>query len=235
MTMTHCRNLLYSLVIVGLVGALVFVLFNKPIKTENNVAELVTLNKKPSEQYQDKSGQNHSKKEIIYVNDEQAALLFRSQIDSLTKQMGIKDKQIAGFTTVRGEATHTFIPDITHIKDSLTGVIQSSLSYNSKWFDLHGSLNPGEPLTTKFRDSVNLVFTKEPYGFLKLKERVMADAFSGNKQMEYTNIKSWQVPDTRNNKAKIGFGATVGPGVQLGPDRRVTYGLQGTVGLQVRF
>lgn len=231
----YFKDILYGVVIIGLAVTLVFVLFNKPIKTENNVAELISLDKKPPVPYVDNSGQNHIKKEIIYVTDEQAALLYRAIIDSMTKQMDLKDKQIAGFTTVSGEATHTFIPDITHIKDSLTGVIQSNIKYNSKWFDLYGSIIPGQKMTTKFRDSVNIAFTKEPYGFLKLREKVYADAYSGNTDMKYTNIKSWQVPDTRNDKAKIGFGATVGPGIQLSKDRKVTYGLQGTVGLQLRF
>lgn len=234
MIKSFTRDFIYGTIILTITGLLIYQFFNNPIKTENNVADIISLDKAPPIVYQDPTGKTHVKKEIIYVSDNQAALYYRSQRDSLAKQLGVKEEQIVGLTTASGKAEINFTPIIEHIKDSLKNTVSSRITYNSKWYDLYGRTD-SLPFRTTFRDSISLAFIKDTYGFLNMKERFSADISSANPDMKYTNVKSWAVPQSKNNKARLGFGLTAGYGLQIRKNNDISHGLQLTGGLQLRF
>lgn len=229
------KDLLYGTIIL-LMGSLLFYQFyKKPIKTENNVANIINLDKKPPVVYKDETGKTHAKKEVIIVTDDQAALLYKSQRDSLAKQLKIQERQIVGLTTASGKAEINFTPTMTlQDRDSLRNLAATQIDYESKWFDLHGRTDKPNFRAT-FRDSITLAFIKEKYGFLNLKDRISADIHSENPHMQYTNVRSWAVPEGRNNKARIGFGVTAGYGLQFRKNNDISSGFQMTGGLQIRF
>lgn len=227
-------HIFFGVIILVLLMGLGYWLFNKPVRTVNNVGKILSLDKKPTVITKDKSGQSHSSKEIIYVSNKTLERVLRKEIDSLTRQNNIQARQIAGFITVKGEATHVFKPNVKLIEDSLRRVIGAEIDYTSKFFDIKGSTIDNK-FTTKFRDSMTLFFRKEPKGFFGLQEKVIADAFSYNKEMTYIGIRSFMVPEVKNNKSVIGLGITTGYGIQLGKNNNISHGLQVTAGLQFRF
>lgn len=232
------KDYIYGGVVLVVLALLVFQLFNNPIKEENNVAELIKLDREPPEKYVDPTGKTHVVKQVIYLKDEQAVLLYRAQLDSVTKQLAVKDKHIAGLTTIAGQAEHEFNAKIESLKDELNNVTGSKIDYTSEWFDLKGTVDAvsnTSKFKATFRDSITIAFVKKKKGFLGFKEKIYADAYSSNPDMKLTNIRSWEVPQARNNKAKIGFGATAGYGLQLSKQNTISHGFQITGGLQFRF
>jgi len=216
-----------------MIGALVILIFaffgyqlyHRPVKTVNNVAELVKLESSKPRIEVDKEGKTHVIKEIVYVTDDQASLLYRAQIDTLTRSLKLKDKQIAGMITIAGKAD----VDIKPVIDTAS----KTVAYNSKWLSFSGNLSDNL-FKVSIRDSLTLAFVKHRYGLFHLKERIEINAFSNNPAMRYYSINSWMIPETRNNKSSIGLGVTLGYGIQLS-NNTVTYGPQATAGLQIRF
>lgn len=233
--MKNLYHIIYGFAITTLLGGLVYQMLTKPVKTENNVAEIIKLENTKPTIYTDKSGNSHTQKEQTYLSKDYANLLLRKELDSIKIQMGVKDKQIVSLVTLKGEAVKYFEPIIITLRDSLQRVTSSNINYKSEYFDLEGSLYP-EPaqLTAKFRDSLTLVFIKKKYGFLHTKEKILVDAHSANKDMIYKNLRSYAVPETTNNKAKFGLGITGGYGVQFS-NNTLSYGPQITAGIQYRF
>lgn len=223
--------LLALVVILGI--ALVYKFFTDPLTKENNIAEIVQLDKKPSKEYTDVTGRKHSTKEVINLSQDQRAF-YQKQIDCLSYRLNVKPEQIVGVISGSSKTEISFKPDIKNIEDSLRRVIGSDIDYKSKYFDLKGNTITKD-FKAKIRDSFNGVFIKEEYGAFNLKSRQRFDLSSENRDTEYYGVKSWMVPGNKNDKAKLGLGATVGYGFQLGKNNNLSHGIQGTVGLQFRF
>lgn len=234
--MNKVMSWIYPILIIGLIAGLLYSIFYKPIKTENNVADILKLEKKKPETYKDAANQNHVTKEVQVLTADNFRLLLQQELAALSAQVkDLKPEDVTGITTVRGEATHTFRPNIKAIEDSLRKVIGHDIEYISPFLELRGSTVPGSPpFKAKYRDSLSLFFKRESYGFLNLKERLTADAYSSNPDMIYSNIRSYIIPQTKNSKSKIGLGVTVGYGVQMNKNT-FTHGPQATAGIQFRF
>lgn len=231
------KDIVYGGIVLIMALLLVFQLWKKPIKTENNVATIIAMDNKPADLSIDFTGKSHASKQVIYLKDEHAILLYRNQLDSVSKQLKIQNDKIAGLTTLSGRAEHKFNTQLKVLRDSLNNIIESKIDYHSKWFDLHGTAGKDNNFNFKatIRDSITIAFVKKKFGFMGLREHVYADAHSANKDMVIQNIKSWEVPELTNNKSKIGFGATAGYGFQLSRQHTVTHGFQLTGGIQIRF
>lgn len=229
-------NLMGIILVLGLVGGALWKLFTNPGSKHNNVADIVKIDKAPAVIEKDKAGQTHAIKQVLGLTKEQARLLYKDEIDSLVAQNKYKDKQITGLLIINSEMETKFRPTIKDVRDSSNVLIGSSVDFSSKWLTLRGDTYSGKDWYVGVRDSSALVFRQEEYGAFKLKSRVLADIHSANKDFKYENLRGYQlVPEQKNNKAKIGFGVTIGPGLQLGTDNKVSFGWQLTTGLQYRF
>lgn len=230
------KNAIAGIFVVGLILALVFTLFNKPVKEENNIADIIKLDEKPADTVRDTKGKLHAQKEVIYLTDRQAEQVFKTQIDSLREQLSLaKSDKIVAITAARSEMNAFFEPIVTALKDSLDSVKRYEISYKSKWFDLYGVVPSTDPFKISFRDSVTVAFVEKHSGLFNLRKKVYADISSANKDMEYLGLRTWQIPSNIKGKSRIGLGVGIGPGIFF-KDNEVGYSwLTGNVGIQYRF
>lgn len=235
MKFKDCRGYIALIIAIVLGILLIYQLWNRPVKTENNIADIITLDKAPPKVYKDDGGKTHVEKEVIIVSDKIAEALYKSQIDTLKKQLNVeKSKNVKGVLTASSKGDITLHPKYQFVVDSVKKTASMSFGVKSKWVDVEGDSKTGQ-LKISQRDSITVGFIEKPYGLFNLKSRQLVDIHSANEHMKYYNVKYWQVPDTKNNKSKIGFGITVGYGLQLSKNNNVSHGLQATGGLQFRF
>lgn len=222
---TRVIHVIYLFIVGILVFLLVRTLFNKPVKSENNVAKIVAIDSEPAEIITDNDGNQHAQKQVIYVQDPSTIAGFQRQIDSLVAQLGIKDAHIRGITTAASSGTTEFKPTI---KESDTGKNKVySIDYKSRWLELKAKVPSDEPFKIVQRDSISIAFIQRG-------KTLFADISSANPDMDYYNVRSWQVPESKK-KSKIGLGVTAGYGLQFGKNNDISHGLQVTGGLQFRF
>ena len=205
-------SLLKIIIPVLLVGALVYTLFFKPIKDQNNVANIISLENTPSDTVRDSKGQLHAQKEVIFVPTfSMAEALYKDRIDSLKKELGLRDAKIASLGTVTTETETTFKPDI--VRD--TANLHYNIEYKTKWTNLTLSTDSSKWAKLITRDSLVFATIKQPYGFLKMKERVFIDVKSANPDVRHIGVNYFQVEQPKNNKSKIGLGLGIGPGISF--------------------
>lgn len=206
-------GILKTIIIVVLIGMFAYQLLVNPIKKENNVANLISLDNKPSDTLRDGKGQLHSQKEYIYIPTfSMAEAMYKNQIDSLREELKLSKKaQINSMGVINTSAEHSFKPEVR--KDSLTQFI--TLTYKSKWADASLTSDTSKLSKIWTRDSLIFATIKEPYGFLGLKERQYIDVKSANKDVKHIGVTYFQVDPVKNNKSKFGIGLGIGPGLSF--------------------
>lgn len=209
-------GILKTLLIVILLGAFMYQLVFNPIKKENNVANLISLNNKPSDTIRDPKGQLHAQKEYVYVPTfSMAEAMYKKQIDSLRDELKLSKKaQINSMGVITTSAEHSFKPEVK--RDTLTQTI--TLTYRSKWADASLTSDTSKLSKIWTRDSLIFATIKEPYGFLNLKEKQYIDVKSANKDVKHIGVTYFQVDPVKNNRSKFGLGVGVGPGVSFMSD-----------------
>ena len=223
-------------VFAGIIVILVFLLyrFNKNLEPGEDLIQITKIDKKKPDIIKDSNGNIHASKQIITVQDPRLVATFKLQIDSLTKQLQLKNSEIKVMATAASQSNLTFKPDIQKIIDSVKGTIYYEVNYKSKWFDLKGRVPSNEPFEAIQRDSITLAFIEKRSGLLNLKRTYTADIHSANQNMQYYNLRAWEkLPKQRS---RIGLGITVGYGAQYNTKvNNFSLGPQITGGLQFRF
>ncbi len=208
-------NVLKFIVPILLVGAFVYTLMFRPVKDQNNVANIISLDKVPSDTLRDDKGQLHAQKEVILVPTwSMAEALYKDKIDSLKKELGLKDEKILSMGTVAMVTETNFKPSV--VKDTVTQHIV--LSYKNKWTDLNLTTDTSQLSRLITRDSLVFATIKQPYGLFKMKEKVFIDVKSANPNVKHIGVNYFEVAQPKNNKSKFGFGIGVGPGISIYPE-----------------
>lgn len=209
-------SILKTLVIIVLLGMFGYQLLFNPIKKENNVANLISLDNKPSDTIRDNKDQLHAQKEYVYVPTFYIAeAMYKKQIDSLREELKLSKKaQINSMGVITTSSEHSFKPEV--ITDTVTRYV--TLTYKSKWADASLTSDTSKLSKIWTRDSLIFATIKEPYGFLNLKERQYIDVKSANKDVKHIGVTYFQVDPVKNNKSKIGLGLGVGPGASIMSD-----------------
>jgi len=193
-------------------------LFNKcsntPV-TENNVADIVNLEKEEPVKYIDKKGKPHIQKKVLMANIATIHAYYHAKIDSFTQALKIKDKQIAGFTEISYREEGTFYPKVTNVVDTVTNGKKKLFSWSDKYLKFEGELNEKDSAKVFYsaHNKVSFVFMNKPAGLLKLRKDVYVDAMSENPRMTFDNIRSVKVPDPKINR--LGIGVFFGAGYDL--------------------
>lgn len=231
-------SFLKFLVIVTIAGILIHQLIVSPTKKENNVANLITLDNKPSDTIRDPKGQLHAQKEYINVPTlTLAEALYQKEIDSLRKELKLaKNDKISSMGVITTSSEHSFRPEVK--RDSSTQ--HMTLSYTSKWADANLSSDTSKLSKIWTRDSLIFATVKQSYGFLKLKEKQYIDVKSANKDVKHIGVTYFEVDQVKNNKSKFGFGLGLGPGISIIPDpsgghKAQTSWITLQAGIQYRF
>ena len=216
-----------------IIGAFIFQVIKRPIKDVNNVANIVSLDKLPSDTVRDDKRQLHAQKEYILVPDYALAeAMYSGIIDSLKNELKLSKKaQVSSGGIVTSTTQVKFVPEVRK-SDSIV----THYTFKDKWVDLSLSVDTGKLSTLEYRDSLIFGTIKERYGFLGLKERQFFDVRSSNPNVKHIGVTYFEVAPTRNNKSKVGFGLGVGPTITINKENKVEIHKLGVqFGIQYRF
>lgn len=195
--------------------ALVYTLFFKPIKEENNVANIISFDKVPSDTIRDDKGQLHAQNRIVYVPTfSLAEAVYKKDIDSLKKELKLKDDKILSLGTITLTKETDFKPSVKQDTNKVHYIIE----YKNKWTNLKLSTDTSKFSKLITHDSLIFATIKQPYGFLKMKEKVYIDVKSANPDVKHIGVNYFQVEPPKNNKSKFGLGLGIGPGVSIYPE-----------------
>lgn len=169
---------------------------------------------------------SHAKAKTVMADKEALDILYKSQMDSISKVLGIKNKQISEYTQIiqiiSGKINAPVEPiykdSLIYIngKDSLIKVYDfSGIVFKDKWIDLKATIKKGIfDADYKVKDSLNIVGYWKKTGFLNLgKKEYYLDISSSNPNATIENVKNFRVTSAPQNK--FGIGVIGGYGVNL--------------------
>lgn len=213
-TLKKIGAIVVPIIILGIIGTFLYQLFNSPLKEHNNVAKIISLDSQPSDTIRDDRGQLHGRKEVIFIPSyEVANAMYKGIIDSLRREIKLRDDaKIASLGTVTTVTKTEFVPVISG--DS----VRKIFTFKTKWADLKVYQDTTTKSSLEYRDSLIFATIKEPYGFLKLKERQFIDVKSANPDVKHIGINYYEVDPPKNNRSKWGVGISIGPGLSVGKD-----------------
>ena len=218
----------YTLIlkILGII-ILILVLFffikscKKPIEPDYKETYINNL-KQQIKIYKDDSGRIHARLQEISFSKENDRVLYIREVDSLSKLLKIKSKQIDHVAQASTETkdsgkvkTNEVITDKTK-KDVINGrdttYLVKDTSYALKVDDGHLKFNglvskDSTKYNYVYKDSLTFVQFHENYGFLGLKKRNLLDVSSSNPKTTITNAKGYSIQDSYKNFISIGIGA----------------------------
>lgn len=196
-------------------AALLYTLIFRPFKKENNVAHIISLDKVPSDTLRDDKGQLHAQSPIVYVPTFSLAEgVYKKEIDSLKKELKLKDEKILSLGSITLTKETDFKPSVKQDTNKIHYIIE----YKNKWTNLQLSTDTSKWSKLITRDSLIFATIKKPYGFLKMKEKVYIDVKSANPDVKHIGVNYFQVDPPKNNRSKFGFGFGVGPGISIYPE-----------------
>lgn len=186
----------------------------------NNYDEIVKNLSDSVSYYRDAANNLHS---VIAQNQGDQTVIqkaFQSTIDSITKTLKIKDKQIEAYVGIIQNTKGNFIAkiDTVYSHDSTTIlngllVVDTSyiIPYKDKWIDFTGTFHPAEQtFSAKYSltDSLSIVSYSKSTGFLGLgAKKYLIDISSNNPSSTITNIHNFELINEKPKR--FGIGPTV--------------------------
>jgi hypothetical protein len=228
-------SIVVPILILGVAGTFIYQLLHNPLKQYNNVANIISLDSKPSDTTRDDKGQLHARKQIVYIPSYSLAdAMYKGIIDSLRKEIKLRDDaKIASLGTVTTITRTEFIPILSG--DSIKRVF----TFKTKWADLKVYQDTNKKSSIEYKDSLIFATIKQPYGFLKLKERQFINVRSANPDVKHIGVNYYEVNPPKNNKSKWGIGIGVGPGLSINKDNNgskvIPSWVTANFGIQYRF
>jgi hypothetical protein len=180
----------------------------------------------------DKAGKEHAVAHQVQGSLETVKTIYQGKLDSITKELGIKEKQIteyieiakttAGKFHTKVDTFYTYIkvpvPGDSLNKDSMLVKIQDYLkaSYKDKWLTFEGKIKDGNfDAKYSIHDSLRIVGYWKRKGFLHLgRKDYFLDISSENPNTYIDNIKDFKI--TSDKPRRIGLGFIGGYGIDIG-------------------
>jgi hypothetical protein len=193
------KYLLGLIILIGVAYVLISRIFTGEIlPTQNNVAKIIDLDNTPAAISQDKNGNTHAQKEIIYLTNFERELVLSKEVDSLKAILGVKDNQIIGLTT----AVSKFQYEIKYTTDTTKeGEKRYTIDQSDRWFSAKGIIPGPDPIMIEGRDSITVAFINKG-------RKRYADISSQNKAIQYYGLRSFMIPDQAKNGFGIGLNGT---------------------------
>ena len=212
--------------IVGIIILILVVFFSikscqKPIEptyTDTYINDL----KQQIKIYKDDSGRVHARLQEISFSRDNDKVLYSRQVDSLSKLLKIKPKQINNISQASTETTNngTVKTEETITNKNTKGTINGKdTSYITKDTIYALKVNDGHLMFAAlvgkdsseynyaYKDSLTFIQYQQNYGFLGLKKKNMLDISSSNPKTTITNAKGYSIQDSYKNFISIGIGA----------------------------
>ena len=192
----------------------------------NSMAEAVKDKDAKITYWKDKAGIEHEISSQINGDLKTIKLLYQNKLDSITKSLKIKEKQVTDYIEIVKETKgkiHSRIDSFveTSVKE-IPGkdnyIIQTKYigtDYNDKWITFNAKIKNGafDAIYTT-RDSITLIGYWAKTGFLHLgKKEYYLDINSANPNSNLLNQKNFKVTDIKQNK--VGIGIISGYGANL--------------------
>lgn len=176
--------------------------------------------------YKDQSGKEHARANQVTASKKQIEYLFRGKLDSISKELDIKSKQITDYIQISNSTGGNFSSKIDTFyktsyipvkgKDSIVKTIDYlGTKYNDTWLDFKAKIKNGTfDAEYTIKDSLDIVSYWKRTGFLGLgRKDYFIDISSKNPNTKIQNAKNFKISTQKDNK--IGFGLIGGYGIDV--------------------
>jgi hypothetical protein len=171
----------------------------------------------------DENGKLHSRVESFEVDRKTFEVTHKAYVDSLTKVLNIKPKDLKSIIVVTTDNHGSFVTGLdtnSRVNVSINGkdTVKDTVRYftfdydKDKWLKFKGKIDSGNIFVEyKFTDSLTIVTFQKKTGFLGLgKMKTFADVKSENPNTTYNSLKHIELTNIKNKH--WGFGPYVGYG-----------------------
>lgn len=219
MTKLTIKELLLTavLVIVSILGILQY---TSKLHVMDQYSEAMAVNdstKNVMKLIVDDNGKLHSRVASFEVDRKAFEVTHKAYVDSLTKALGIKPKDLTSIVVVATDNHGKFQTGLDtneHVVTSFNGkdTVRDTLRYytfnydKDKWLKFKGKIDSGKITAEyKFTDSLTITTFQKRTGFLKLGAvKTFVDIKSENPNTTYNSLKSIQLTDIKNRHWGVG-------------------------------
>lgn len=161
---------------------------------------------KPVTHYTDVNGVDHAEKPVVGADVTYINAFYQHIIDSLTKVIKAKPKDIKTIVAAGIEAKGSFEPEIEYVTlDTCVNQYPDTLRYRDKWMSLMGSIRD-KKFNYIVADSLTFVMYQKKTGLFK--KELYLNAYSQNPNVYIKGLTGIQVPQP--NPRRFGIGVQVG-------------------------
>ncbi len=167
--------------------------------------------------YKDKYGKEHARVNQVELSKKDASILFGKEIERITSELKIKEKQIKYYTSIKKETEGTFESKLDTVwKDSLVYkdgekvlvpyIEYVGTTYKDKWLDFKGKFTDSSfKANYSISDSLTIVSYWKRKGFLSLgKKELYLDISSSNPNTKIINIDNFKISEEKVKRFGIG-------------------------------
>ena len=181
---------------------------------------VLTLKDQQIKNYKDDSGRLHSTIQENAGDYNTMKIIYKNQLDSISKVLNIKESKIKEITQELFVAENSgfgqLYPDTIYKYDTINKSKIDTLEYHDlkvidKYLDFTADIykNGKFKWNYTYTDTINTVKHTENYGFLNLRTRTIVDVSMSNKNSKVTGIKEFKIED-KSKLDKISIGPYIG-------------------------
>ena len=181
---------------------------NRQGKVIDNIKSIAKISNSPITYKKDIEGTVHAEKQLavadISILKEQ---YYKYVIDSITKRLSVKEKQLLSFTGISTIDTGSvkLKIDTTYI-DSIP---QTEFEYNDKWVSFKGYIGKSDYLEYSIYDSLGITVYQKNKGLFKNSVPII-NVYSLNPKVKIAGLTGFSIPVKQ--PSKFGLGAYIGYG-----------------------
>lgn len=210
---------LIMLIVVGLYAIYATKSCRHQVIENNTLIEAIKDKEAKIVYYKDQTGKEHARVNQVTASKKQIEFLFKGKLDSVSKELNIKSKQITDYIQVINSTAGKFTSKVDTFftpgvvvkiqgKDSIVKTIDYlGTNYKDAWLDFKAKIKNGtfEGQYT-IKDSLELVSYWKRTGFLGLgKKDYFIDISSKNPNSKIQNAKNFKIQSPKDNKIGIGI------------------------------
>lgn len=173
--------------------AIIFKKCNNNAKTVNTVRQIARIDTTEVRRYKDLYGVEHARNELIIATNRDMQLMYGSQIDSLTKQLRIRARQLQSMAIIQYRDTGSIITNTVVVHDTLTGKYVYSFNYSDSTVSVWGEVDSASAhVQYQVYAQLNIATFWKRRWFLGRKKYYI-DATSPNENIHITNLKGYKI------------------------------------------
>ena len=193
---------------------------NKKNKVIDNYSTILKIHNYTIKYSKDVNGNTHAEKQVAEADIKSLHDVYGNTIDSLTKLLKIKDKQLQSYTGISTKDTGTVKLRVDTIyTDSIS---QYNFNYKDKWLTINGYLNQDSHLDYTINDSLGITVYNKKQGLFKSPVTII-NVYSLNPREKINGITNFQILTKTPSRFGLGLYAGYGwNGTQLTPSAGIS-------------